>query len=175
MENTKLFEDDIEIIDDFEENVEVLFDEPSSEAKVVPTVETPNTTYTKDNSFSNNDKVWVGGLSEGEPTYHDAISIFDIEEKVKSMENTSVSAPRIAEPVLHAPIVNIEKPDLSDELDNTLMIAKQAINPDNKVEEKHHDKRKENTVGIILIILLFVILVAFALMLPYINDLIPSM
>lgn len=174
MENTKLFEDDIEIIDDFEET-EVLFDEPSSEAKVVPVVETPNTTYIKDNSFANNDKVWVGGLSEGEPTYHDAISIFDIEEKVKSMENTNVSAPRITEPVSHAPIINIEKPDLSDELDNTLMIAKQAINPDNKVEEKHHDKRKENTVGIILIILLFVILLAFALMLPYINDLIPSM
>ncbi len=199
-------DDDIEIIDDVEEvaapAVEVLFAEapvvqptvapiaqPVIEPVVQPTVAPivqpttyADTTYTADNSLSTNANIFFGEPEVIEKTMvPDPINIFNTEEPVVQPVVTPVvvNEPAIEVTTNVDQLVNVESPDLSDELDNTLLLAKQAINPDavvNNASISHvNGEEKSNKVGIIFIVVLFIILTAFIVALPYITDLVKNL
>lgn len=134
-----------------------------------------NLTYDKDNSLSNNDQIVMGLADETNgPNVQDTISIFDVDDSNSNKEVMSVNIPKVeipATPLYDEPISNVETPDLSDDLDNTLMIAKKAINPDAfKEKEEVSYEPKKNKIGIFLIVMLFIILALFIFSLPYLNE-----
>lgn len=203
MEEQKVMDDEIEIIDDFSdkpEEVEMLFADaapavvtpvaPIVQPTVAPTNLYADTTYTTDNSLSNASSVVFGNPVEAtEPVVQDTINIFNVEEPVVQpatstfgYELPKVEVAPTLEPVMLSsdPTGSVESPDLSDELDNTLLLAKQAINPDLGIDQipvktEAANEEKSNKTSVIFIVMLFVILIGFILALPYITQLVKNL
>lgn len=158
MDNKNILEDEFEILDDIEEET-ILFNES-------PT--TNDRTYIEDNSLQNSGDITVGFSSDDEHTVDDALAKFNTDETPVVMKEMVSNEPSFdIEDVNPKPV--LEAPSLSDELDNTLLLAKQAIHPEvvNDVKEIK-DESKSNKLFITIVIILFIILAAFALLFPYI-------
>lgn len=153
--------DEIEIIDDIEEE-EILFLEDEVEYK---------TTYAEDTSLTNNENISLGSQEEGH-SVNDALTKFATEENTLSFEMPKqVEVKEEIELPKQEMSFEAEGPNLSDELDNTLILAERAINPKPVVEEDISDETKSNRRAIIFIVVLFVLLAVAILAFPFIKEL----
>lgn len=193
MEENKMVEEEIEIIDDFNDkpvDTELLFPEVAPVAAPVTPVYA-DATYTTDTSLSTDSNIMVdSSVVDSEVVSQDPINMFNVEEQPMvapaetpyvfdlPKEELAPAVEEVMEPLTVStdPIASVESPDLSDELDNTLLLAKQAINPDSVIETPvKKDDEKSNKLGVIFIVILFVVLTAFIVALPYITDLVKNL
>lgn len=159
MDNKDLINDEIEILDDIVEE-EILFVEEE------PTY-TP--TYAEDNSLKDNSNVSLGGEVVGH-SVNDALTKFNTEEPVM------FTIPE--EPVIEIKEeinIPVESPNLSDELDNTLFIAKEALDPAPIVKDNTKDETKSNKRAVIFVIVLFVLLGVGIVAFPFIKEFISNL
>ena len=181
------------IIDDFNDkpvDTELLFPEVAPFAAPVTPVYA-DATYTTDTSLSTDSNIMVdSSVVDSEVVSQDPINMFNVEEQPMvapaetpyvfdlPKEELAPASEEVMEPLTVStdPIASVESPDLSDELDNTLLLAKQAINPDSVIETPvKKDDEKSNKLGVIFIVILFVVLTAFIVALPYITDLVKNL
>lgn len=155
MDNKDLINDEIEILDDIVEE-EALFVEEEPSYKP---------TYAEDNSLKDSNTVSLGGEIEGH-SVNDALTKFNTEDN-----RVMFSIPE--EPVIEIKEeinIPIESPNLSDELDNTLFIAKEALDPTPVVKDNTKDETKSNKRAIIFVIVLFVLLGVGIILFPFIKE-----
>ena len=142
------------------ENIEIIDDIVEDEIIVVD----DSTTYAPDNSLNNMSGLNLGNVAEGTST-NDALKSFNTDDTMHHIE-MPIDIIEIKE---ERPKIVVENPDLNSDLDNTLLLAKQAIKPEAiTVEVK---KEQSDNGAIAFIIILFLLLTAFIVALPYITDL----
>jgi hypothetical protein len=162
MDDKEKLLDDIEIIEDIEDE-EVLFLE--DEVKY-------NTTYAEDTSLKDNDDISLGETEEVGHSVNDALTKFATEENTLSFEMPKEVKEEVkVELPKEEMSFDLEGPSLSDELDNTLILAERAINPRPVVEEDLKDESKSNKRAIIFIVVLFILLAAAIFAFPFIKEL----
>lgn len=154
--------DDIEIIDDIVDE-EILFLDDEVEHK---------TTYAEDTSLKDNENISLGNEEEGH-SLDDALTKFSTDENTISFEMPKEEAPKVTEEPIFKKEMSFESegPSLSDEMDSTMVLAKQAISPTKEVLDDSSDDSKSNKRAIIFIIFIFVLLAAIVIALPYIKNL----
>jgi hypothetical protein len=160
MDNKDLINDEIEILDDIVEE-EVLFVEEE------PTY-TP--TYTEDHSLKDSSTISLGGEVEGH-SVNDALTKFNTEETPIMYSIPEEPVVEIKEEIN----IPVESPNLSDELDNTLFIAKEALDPAPVVKDNAKDETKSNKRAIIFVIVLFVLLGVGIVAFPFIKEFISNL
>lgn len=167
MDEKKNILDEIEILEDIEEE-EILFKEDEVQYK---------TTYREDTSFKDSESISLGQEEKGH-SLNDALTKFSTEENTVSFTMPKEEEIEIIEEEdLNFNIskedvpFEAEGPSLSDELDNTMILAEQAINPKPVLEEDGKDDTKSNKRAIIFIVILFILLAAFVIALPFIKGL----
>lgn len=163
MDNKGIIEDEIEILDDIAEEEVLLVEEPTSYQ---------DKTYVEDNSLKDNGEILVSGVSDTvEHTVDDALTKFNTEEVPNVVEEVVAPEEQVIESVVIGS-EGAEAPTLSDELDNTLMLAKQAIKPETISDTKPmKDETKSNKRSIIFVIVIFVLLGLLVVALPTIINL----
>jgi hypothetical protein len=160
MDNKDLINDEIEILDDIVEE-EILFKEEEPTYK---------TTYTEDNSLQDSSNVSLGGDVEGH-SLNEALTKFNTDDNPIIKELPQEEVKEVKEEFKF----EVESPTLSDELDQTLIVAKNAIDPSPVIEDNIKDETKSNKRAIIFIIVLFAILAVFILAFPFIKDFITNL
>jgi hypothetical protein len=159
MDNKDLINDEIEILDDIVEE-EILFKEEEVPYK---------TTYAEDKSLQDSSNVSLGGEVEGH-SLSEALTKFNTEESIVK----EVPVEPVKE-VKEEFKFEVENPTLSDELDQTLIVAKNAIDPSPVQEEDVKDESKSNKKYIIFVVVLFVLLAVFILAFPFIKEFIGNL
>lgn len=160
MDNKDLINDEIEILDDIVEEESLFFEEEPSYKP----------TYAEDNSLKDNSTVSLGGEIEGH-SVNDALTKFNTEDS-----RVMFSIPE--EPVIEIKEeinIPVESPSLSDELDNTLFIAKEALDPAPVVKDDAKDETKSNKRAVIFVIVLFLLLALGVVLFPFIKDFISNL
>ena len=124
-----------------------------------------STTYENDDSLKTMNEVNLGNTSLGTST-DDALKSFNTDE---TLTHLVVPKEEIIDIKEERPNIYVENPDLNSDLDNTLLLARQAIKPEETEKEVKHEESDNG--AIIFIIILFLLLTAFIVALPYITDL----